>query len=54
MTAPKTIHEQPESSSRSPHKRFEDLASRVVNVPKKEIDKRDAEWHEKRPPKRET
>ena len=52
MTAPKTINEQPESTRRSPHKRFEDLASKIVNVPKAEIDKRDKEWHETHKPKR--
>jgi hypothetical protein len=51
MTAPKTINEQPPTNRRDPHKKFQDLASRVVSVPKKEIDKREKDWREKNPVK---
>jgi hypothetical protein len=29
---------------REPHERFSDFASRIVSVPKKELDKREAKW----------
>jgi hypothetical protein len=35
---------QPDDS-RNPHERFEDLAIRIVNVPKSEIEKREKKWH---------
>ena len=54
MTAPKTIREAPETNRRDPHKKFGDLAAKVVNVPKTEIDKRDKEWHQAHKPKRGT
>lgn len=33
-----------ESDEREPHERFNELASKVVTVPKDEIDKREKEW----------
>jgi hypothetical protein len=44
MTAPKIIREAPETKRRDPHKKFRDLATRVVSVPKEEIEKREKEW----------
>lgn len=38
----------PDDDSRKPHAKFSDLASRVVTVPKSEIDKREKEWQRKR------
>jgi len=32
------------SDKREPHERFADLASKIVNVPKSEIDEREREW----------
>jgi hypothetical protein len=37
---------------REPYQRFSDLASKVLTVPKSEIDKREKEWRRK--PKRST
>ena len=33
---------------RNPHDKFSDLASKIVTVPKSEIDKREAEWKRQR------
>ena len=33
---------------RTPHERFSDLATRVLRVPKSEIDKRERKWERKR------
>lgn len=33
-----------ESGPRTPYERFSDLASKVLRVPKEEIDKREKEW----------
>ena len=34
--------------TRKPHERFSDLASKVVSVPKLEIDKREEDWLKRR------
>ena len=36
------------TDKREPHERFADFASRVVNVPKEEIDKREKQWAKSR------
>lgn len=36
---------------REPHERFADFASRVVSVPKEEIDKREKMWRKNRKPR---
>lgn len=33
--------------SRKPHERFENLATRIVTVPKSVIDKREKDWQKK-------
>jgi hypothetical protein len=50
MTAPKIIKEAPESNRRDPHKKFADLASKVVTVPKSEIEAREKQWQQSRRP----
>jgi hypothetical protein len=34
----------PDDDQRDPHDKFSDLASKVVTVPKSEIDERDKQW----------
>ena len=34
---------------REPHERFAEFASRIVNVPKGEIDKREKKWRKNKP-----
>ena len=36
--------DQQEGDGRKPYERFSDLASKVLRVPKAEIDKRDEQW----------
>ena len=43
MAKQKLIPKVPDDK-REPHQRFSDLASRVVTVPKSEIDKREKRW----------
>lgn len=38
-----------ESDTRTPYEKFEDLARHVLTVPKKEIDKREAEYQKNKP-----
>jgi hypothetical protein len=45
------IQPQPEET-RTPYKRFEDLAKQVFAVPKKEVDKRKAEYERKKKKKK--
>jgi hypothetical protein len=35
---------RPPHDERQPHERFEDLAKKIVSVPKSEIDKREKKW----------
>jgi hypothetical protein len=47
MAKQKLFPERPdadENDTRQPHERFTDLASRIVNVPKEEVDKREQQW----------
>ena len=45
MTKPKLFPDRPDKNDEpDPHKRFEDFASKVVAVPKSEVDKREQEW----------
>jgi hypothetical protein len=44
MSGDKVIPERPESDRRDPNKRFEDFATKVLTVPKSEIDKREKKW----------
>lgn len=48
MAKEKLIPEPPESDRRDPHKRFSDFASKIVTVPKSEIDRREKQWQEDR------
>jgi hypothetical protein len=38
----------PDNDEREPHTKFSDLASKVVTVPKSEIDQRERKWKERR------
>ncbi|HXG89168.1 MAG TPA: hypothetical protein VNJ02_12595 [Vicinamibacterales bacterium] len=56
MAKQKLFPEQPKPSdedTREPHERFADFASRVINVSKDEVDKREQQWRApKQRPKR--
>lgn len=39
-----------DDDTRKPHERFEDLAARLMRVPKAEVDKREREWLQGRKP----
>ena len=42
----------PEIPGKTPRERFENLARRVMTVPKAEIDRREAEWRKERAKKK--
>ena len=50
MARQKLIAESPDehTDTRAPHERFVALASKVLSVPKAEIDKRDVDWKRNR------
>lgn len=48
----KLVSRPPESDKRNPHGRFSEIASKVLAVPKSEIDKREKEWQQQRVKKR--
>jgi hypothetical protein len=47
MTKPRLFPEPPESDKRKPEDRLKDLATKVLSVPKSEIDKREKQWRNK-------
>jgi hypothetical protein len=44
MAKQRLFPEKAPTDKQEPHDRFTDLAKRVVNVPKDEIDKRETQW----------
>lgn len=51
MTRPKLFPEPREAhdDDKKPQERYEDFASKVLRVPKSEIDKREREWKREHP-----
>jgi hypothetical protein len=48
MAKQRLFPKAPEHDRREPHDKFTALASKVVTVPKAEIDKREREWQHER------
>ena len=44
----------PNDESKSPQDRFKDLATRILQTPKKEVERRDKEWQKERKRRRKT